>query len=106
MRGIQFPMFTPETEWVMPDDLKDLKGCKEIAIDLETNDPGLTTSGSGSVVGKGHIAGVAVAVEGWSGYFPIGHENGGNMDKKLVFRLVTGNFKSRIYYLYISQCNV
>jgi DNA polymerase I-like protein with 3'-5' exonuclease and polymerase domains len=68
----------------MPDDLKDLKGCKEIAIDLETNDPGLTTSGSGSVVGKGHIAGVAVAVEGWSGYFPIGHENGGNMDKKLV----------------------
>jgi DNA polymerase I-like protein with 3'-5' exonuclease and polymerase domains len=84
MRGIQFPMFTPETEWVMPDDLKDLKGCKEIAIDLETNDPGLTTSGSGSVVGKGHIAGVAVAVEGWSGYFPIGHENGGNMDKKLV----------------------
>ena len=84
MRGIQFPMFTPETEWVMPDDLKDLKGCKEISIDLETNDPGLTTSGSGSVVGKGHIAGVAVAVEGWSGYFPIGHENGGNMDKKLV----------------------
>ena len=84
MRGIQFPMFTPETEWVMPDGLKDLKGCKEIAIDLETNDPGLTTSGSGSVVGKGHIAGVAVAVEGWSGYFPIGHENGGNMDKKLV----------------------
>ena len=84
MRGIQFPMFTPETEWVMPDDLKDLKGCKEIAIDLETNDPGLTTSGSGSVVGKGHIAGVAVAVEGWKGYFPIGHENGGNMDKKLV----------------------
>ena len=84
MRGIQFPMFTPETEWVMPDDLKDLKGCKEISIDLETNDPGLTTSGSGNVVGKGHIAGVAVAVEGWSGYFPIGHENGGNMDKKLV----------------------
>ena len=84
MRGVQFPMFTPETEWVMPDGLRDFKGCKEIAIDLETNDPGLMTSGSGSVVGKGHIAGVAIAVEGWSGYFPIGHENGGNMDKKLV----------------------
>jgi len=26
-----------------------------------------------------------VAVEGWSGYFPIQHESGGNMDKKLVF---------------------
>jgi DNA polymerase I-like protein with 3'-5' exonuclease and polymerase domains len=40
--------------------------------------------GSGNVTGKGHIAGIAVAVEGWSGYFPIHHESGGNMDKKLV----------------------
>ena len=84
-RGIQFPMFAPQTEWVMPDGLKDLIGYKEIAIDLETNDPGLITSGSGSVVGRGHIAGIAVAVEGWSGYYPIQHENGGNIDKKLVF---------------------
>jgi DNA polymerase I-like protein with 3'-5' exonuclease and polymerase domains len=78
-------MFAPQTEWVMPDGLKDLIGYKEIAIDLETNDPGLITSGSGSVVGRGHIAGIAVAVEGWSGYYPIQHENGGNIDKKLVF---------------------
>jgi hypothetical protein len=33
-------MFAPQTEWVMPDGLKDLIGYKEIAIDLETNDPG------------------------------------------------------------------
>jgi DNA polymerase I-like protein with 3'-5' exonuclease and polymerase domains len=68
----------------MPEELKDLQGHKEIAIDLETNDPYLTTLGSGNVSGKGHIAGVAVAVEGWSGYFPIYHESGGNMDKRLV----------------------
>ena len=68
----------------MPEELKDLQGHKEIAIDLETNDPYLTTLGSGNVSGKGHIAGVAVAVEGWSGYFPIHHESGGNMDKRLV----------------------
>ena len=84
MRSTQIPLFTPETEWVMPDELKDLRGAKEIAIDLETNDPDLKELGSGNVVGKGHIAGVAVAVEGWSGYFPIHHESGGNMDKKLV----------------------
>jgi len=78
------PLFTPETEWVMPDELKDLRGHKEIAIDLETNDPHLKTLGSGNVTNRGHIAGVAVAVEGWSGYFPIHHESGGNMDKKLV----------------------
>ena len=84
MRTIQQPLFTPETEWVMTDELPNLKGSKEIAIDLETNDPHLIELGSGNVTGKGHIAGIAVAVEGWSGYFPIHHEQGGNMDKKLV----------------------
>jgi len=85
VRSTQIPLFTPETEWVMPEELKDLRGAKQIAIDLETNDPHLIELGSGNVTGKGHIAGVAVAVEGWSGYYPIHHEQGGNMDKKLVF---------------------
>jgi len=85
VRNTQIPLFTPETEWVMPEELKDLRGAKQIAIDLETNDPDLKELGSGNVTGKGHIAGVAVAVDGWSGYFPIGHESNGNMDKKLVF---------------------
>ena len=80
------PLFTPETEWVMPDELKDLRGHKEIAIDLETNDPDLKSLGSGNVTGRGHIAGVAVAVEGWQGYYPIHHEQGGNMDPKLVLK--------------------
>ena len=74
MRTIQQPLFTPETEWVMTEELPNLKGSKEIAIDLETNDPHLIELGSGNVTGKGHIAGVAVAVEGWSGYFPIHHD--------------------------------
>ncbi len=76
MRNTQIPLFAPETEWVAPHELKDLSGAKEVAIDLETYDPELTTLGSGNVTGKGHIAGVAVAVEGWSGYYPIGHEDG------------------------------
>ena len=88
MRSTQIPLFTPETEWVMPEELKDLQGHKEIAIDLETNDPHLTTLGSGNVTGRGHIAGVAVAVEGWSGYFPIHHESGGNMDRNLVLNWI------------------
>ena len=70
----------------MPDELKDLREHREIAIDLETNDPELKSLGSGNVVGRGHIAGVAVAVEGWSGYYPIHHEQGGNMDRKLVLK--------------------
>ena len=86
MRTIQTPLFTPETEWVMPEEIKNLKGAKEIAIDLETYDPDLKELGSGNVIGKGHIAGVAVAVEGWSGYYPIQHEQGGNMDKTLIMK--------------------
>ena len=86
MRHTQIPLFSPDTEWVMPDELKDLRGHKEIAIDLETNDPHLMELGSGNVVGRGHIAGIAVAVEGWSGYYPIHHESGGNMDRSLVLR--------------------
>ena len=40
--------------------------------------------GSGSVRRDGEVVGIAVAVEGWSGYFPIAHEGGGNMDRALV----------------------
>ena len=84
MRTLQQPLFTPETEWVPPDRLPDLSGHLEIAIDLETRDPNLLTMGSGSVRRDGEVVGIAVAVEGWSGYFPIAHEGGGNMDRALV----------------------
>jgi len=93
MRTIQPPLFSPETEWVMPDELKDLKHYTEIAVDLETCDPELTTLGSGNVIGRGHIAGISLAVEGWEGYFPIQHEGGGNMDKNLVLDWLKDIFK-------------
>ena len=83
-RSIQPSLFMPQTEWVVPDSLKDLSKYDEVAVDLETNDPDLTTKGSGNVTGNGHVVGVAIAVEGWCGYYPIAHENGGNMDKGLV----------------------
>jgi len=93
VRTIQQPLFTPETEWVMPEELKDLKGIKEIAVDLETNDPNLKELGSGNVIGNGHIAGVSLAIEGWAGYYPIQHEQGGNMDKALVISWLKNLFK-------------
>ena len=58
----------------------DLSNYDEIAIDLETKDPDLKTMGSGSVVGRSKIVGIAVAVQDWKGYYPIAHEGGGNMD--------------------------
>ena len=84
MRSIQPSLFMPQTEWVLPDGLKDLSKYKEIAVDLETNDPNLLEKGSGNVIGDGHVVGVAIAVEGWAGYYPIAHDNGANLDKDLV----------------------
>ena len=81
---IQQPLFKPQTEWLPPEEFPDLLGYDEIAIDLETKDTDLVKMGSGSITGNGRITGIAVAVSGWSGYFPIAHEGGGNMDKGIV----------------------
>ena len=79
-------IYKPQTEWVPPESFPDLSKYDEIAIDLETKDPDLKNTGSGSVTGKGHIVGIAVAVHDWSGYYPIRHEGGGNMDHGAVTR--------------------
>ena len=79
-------IFKPQTEWIPPESFPDLSKYDEIAIDLETKDPELKTMGSGSVTSKGHIVGIAVAVSNWSGYYPIRHEGGGNMDNGMVTR--------------------
>ena len=81
---MKIPKFEAQTEWVKPTEFPDLRDVDEIAIDLETRDPNLMTMGSGAVRRDGEIVGIAVAVEGWSGYFPIAHEGGGNMDRALV----------------------
>jgi DNA polymerase I-like protein with 3'-5' exonuclease and polymerase domains len=85
---------------VVPEELKDLRGHKEIAVDLETCDPELTELGSGNVVGRGKIVGIAVAVEGWSAYYPIAHEGGGNMDKKLVLNWLQDLFKQDSTFIF------
>jgi DNA polymerase I-like protein with 3'-5' exonuclease and polymerase domains len=76
-------MFDAEIEWNCPDHFPDLSKAEYIAIDLETRDPNLKTRGSGAVIGNGEIIGIAVAIEGWSGYYPIGHREG-NLDKRIV----------------------
>jgi DNA polymerase I-like protein with 3'-5' exonuclease and polymerase domains len=94
-------MFSPQTEWLPPESFPDLSRYDEIAIDLETKDPQLKTMGSGSVTGQGEIVGVAVAVEDWSGYYPIAHEGGGNMDKKRVmewFRIILNYPSTKIFH--------
>ena len=80
------PLFSTKTEWVPPDHFPDLSDAKEIAIDLETCDPHLESMGPGWPRNDGYIVGYAVAVEGWSGYFPVAHGGGGNLDRGVVER--------------------
>jgi len=87
---IQKPLFAPQTEWLPPEKFPDLSKYDEIAIDLETKDPDLIKMGSGNVTKRGDVTGVAVAVKDWSGYYPIAHEGGGNMDRAKVLKWFQG----------------
>ena len=94
-------IFKPQTEWLPPEEFPDLSKYDEIAIDLETKDPELTKMGSGAIIGKGEVVGIAVAVEGWCGYYPIAHGGGGNMDKTMVlkwFQDVLNTNASKIFH--------
>jgi DNA polymerase I-like protein with 3'-5' exonuclease and polymerase domains len=82
------PLFPTQTEWVPPQSFPNLSTAKEIAIDLETCDPNMESMGPGWPRGDGYIVGYALAVDGWSGYFPVAHGGGGNLDKRLVERWV------------------
>jgi len=68
-------------------DLPNLSSARIIGIDTETRDPDLKTLGPGGARfnrspkhDAGNIVGVSIAVEGWSGYIPLAHEGGGNID--------------------------
>ena len=82
-------VFKAQTEWVKPTEFPDLRQADTIAIDLETCDPDLKTKGSGAVVGRGKVVGIAVATDGYSGYFPFDHEGGGNLEKSKVIQWFT-----------------
>ena len=75
-----------EKDWVPPEVFPDLTNSQSIAIDLETNDPNLTTLGPGWARGDGFIVGVAIAAGDFVGYYPIAHEGGGNIPQAKVMK--------------------
>ena len=90
----QSPMFAPESNWCIPDIFPKFADDERIAVDLETYDPHLLTSGPGWATGRGHIVGVGVATKDWKGYFPMRHEGGGNLDEAVVLRWVKNTLSS------------
>ena len=53
-------------------ELPDITSAGKIAIDVETRDPNLKAHGPGWPTGDGEVVGYAIAVDGWSGYIPVG----------------------------------
>jgi DNA polymerase I-like protein with 3'-5' exonuclease and polymerase domains len=69
-------------------DLK-LKGVDTVAIDLETHDPDLKTLGSGSIVKRGKVVGVAIAYKDKKFYFPMRHsDKTSNIASNLVWKVL------------------
>jgi DNA polymerase I-like protein with 3'-5' exonuclease and polymerase domains len=74
---------------------------KLIAIDTETYDPNLKTMGPGGFRKDGHVAGISIATDsGYTEYFPIGHEGGGNLNKTKVisFLLYIYSLKKKLIF--------
>ena len=76
------------SEWVAPTTFPDLSTHSKVAIDLETCDPELIKEGPGWPTERGQVIGIAVSSNGFTGYYPIAHEGGGNMDEKKVIKYV------------------
>ena len=75
-----------DPDWNIPTEYPDLTKHKQIAVDLETRDPNIMTLGPGWARNDGYIVGIAVAAGDYSGYFPIRHENGHNLDPKVTMK--------------------
>lgn len=82
------PLFPSESTWCAPDTFPNLDTAKIIAVDTETRDPNLERFGPGWARKDGEIVGYAIAVEGAKWYFPVGHQGGGNFDRRIVERWV------------------
>lgn len=88
MNPLQIPLFLPATDWVATPvaDLPSWANARRVAIDVETNDPTLTTLGPG-VRREGYVCGIAFAIEdGPAHYLPIRHQSGTNLPVEKVLQ--------------------
>jgi DNA polymerase I-like protein with 3'-5' exonuclease and polymerase domains len=82
----QLTFTTTESDWIPPVEYPDLTDRSMIAIDLETRDPNIKIKGPGWATNDGEIVGIAVAADGFKGYFPMAHEAGGNLDPAMTMK--------------------
>lgn len=86
-------VFMPESNWRAPEEFPRFSEAKWISIDLETRDPHLRAKGPGFIRGDAYIAGVALHMDGFTGYWPVRHAVGQNLAPNVVFEWLRGEAK-------------
>lgn len=80
-------LFEPQSDWIPRAHFPDIRGAKYIGIDSECRDPNLKGKGPGSIRRDGYPVGFSVATDdGFSGYYPIAHLAGGNLEREPVIQ--------------------
>lgn len=93
----QLPLLTPDSDWVRPSELPDLRNRKYLALDTENRDDGLASGrGPGWPYRSGYICGVGWAAEGSSGYAPIAHPDSDCFDKETVARWLKDHVRAGV----------
>jgi DNA polymerase I-like protein with 3'-5' exonuclease and polymerase domains len=82
---LPFPEFLPNSEWRPPDSFPEISREKWWSIDIEARDPHLTSRGPGYISGDAYVVGIAIATEGFRGYYPVRHAQGCNLAPNVVF---------------------
>ena len=68
-----------------------------VAVDLETYDPNLKTHGSGAIIGKGKVCGIALAYDDKKFYFPMAHKEDEGPASNLAPSLVWRSLNKKIF---------
>lgn len=93
----QIPLFMPKSNWSPPDisKLPTWEQAKRVALDIETNDPGLKRGGLGPAVRRGgYMVGFSFAIEdGPSAYLPFAHDGGDNIDRGQCMQYLADQLK-------------
>ena len=95
-----FPSMMPESTWRPPDSFPEISDAKWWSLDVESRDPHLKARGPGFVRRDAYVCGVAIHVDGFSGYWPVRHATGSNIAPNVVFgwlRDQTKHFRGEVY---------
>ena len=90
----------PTSSWRPPDSFPEIFDAKWWSLDVESRDPHLKARGPGFVRRDAYACGVAVHVDGFSGYYPVRHATGSNIAPNVVFEWLrdqTKHFRGELY---------